>query len=332
MSPYPLTLLGTASLITGCRPTTKTVACRGTNNQVILWDTATGQRRVLGSHSQPVTNFAFSPDGKALATASNDCLVRVWDVGTGAVESHSCHQQAVYSVAFASSDGTKLVSGGQRGELWWWDRTAKKGTRVTGHRDDETICCLTSSPDFRRLISGTVWGIRSEAIIWDISGGAPVASGEPVDAGSVVSSISISPESEHFALGLIQPKVRIRRLSDSAEERTLVGEGPWMSGAAFSPNGEHFVTAAASGQLRIYRNWRAPNVDRDVTVFRTADAFRRVEFFPNGKAFVTASMDGNIRVWRLEEPVRKSRLLSDGKRWVSTLYASSGCRPDTVAP
>jgi WD40 repeat protein len=254
-----------------------------------------------------VTNLAFSPDGKTMATASNDRFVRLCDVQTGALENHGCHQQNVYSVAFASSDGTKVVSGGGKGEMWWWDRTTKKGTPVSGHRDDATICCLKASPDSRRLISGTVWGTKTEAIIWDISGGAPAASGEPVEAGSVVSSISFSPDSERFALGLIQPTVCIRRLSDGAEERILVGEGPWMSGAAFSPKGEHLVAAGASGELRIYRNWRAPNGDRDVTVFRTTDEFRRVEFFPDGKAFVTASMDGDIRVWRLEEPVRRNR-------------------------
>jgi WD40 repeat protein len=48
---------------------------------VMLWEVSTGRLRgALGGHTDLVHALAFAPDGKTLATASNDGTARIWDV------------------------------------------------------------------------------------------------------------------------------------------------------------------------------------------------------------------------------------------------------------
>ena len=66
----------------------------------------------LPGHGGPVHAVAFSPDGRHLASASDDRTVKVWAVWTGQEAlTLKGHTGPVYSVAF-SPDGRLLVSGG----------------------------------------------------------------------------------------------------------------------------------------------------------------------------------------------------------------------------
>src|SRR5262249_40526142 len=81
----------------------------------------------LPGHTSGVYSVAFRPNGKTLASGSNDDTIRLWDVSTHRALGPplSGHPGGVRTVAF-SPDGTLLASGGRDGTIRLWDLTTHK--------------------------------------------------------------------------------------------------------------------------------------------------------------------------------------------------------------
>jgi WD40 repeat protein len=93
-----------------------------TNTSVELIEVADGNRRaLLQGHKFSVRALAFSPDGKTLATGSDDQSIKLWDPVTGLEKcTLKGHEGGVSSLAF-SGDGAVLVSGSRDGTMRIWE-------------------------------------------------------------------------------------------------------------------------------------------------------------------------------------------------------------------
>jgi RNA polymerase sigma factor (sigma-70 family) len=224
----------------------------GDRRIVNLWDVK--ERKLLDTLHEdseagklpPLLTMAVSPDGKLLATGTENGEVLLRDSTTGAVrQTLNAHEDAVTALVF-SPDGKYLASGGpDRLVRVWEPRTGKPLRTLKGHTS--WVYALAFSRDGRRLASA---GYDKAVRLWEPGTGKHL--GTLSGHKGSVRALAFSPDGKLLASGGSDKRVRLWEIEGLKSKGAMAGHEGTVRGLAFAPSGQRLASAGEDGQLRLW--------------------------------------------------------------------------------
>ncbi|QIS22309.1 hypothetical protein [Nocardia terpenica] len=264
----------------------------------------------LPGHTGAVYWVTHSPDGRVLATTSNDSTVRLWDTSDPThyrpLQTLPPAQHGWVSSAAFSADGRYLASGNENGDIYLWDVSdpahprSMGGPIAAGCGSIFTVAFHPKQPILALACHDTT--IR----LWNI-GDHPAQAAVITGPRSAVRTLAFSPDGRTLAAGGNDTAVRLWNVTDplnpAALGSPLTGFTDISHALAFSPDSRLLAAGSDDHTVRLWDVSTpgapvpvgAPLTDHTGPVWGLA-------FSPEGDRLAAGGWDGMISVWNVTDP------------------------------
>lgn len=253
----------------------------------------------LTGHSDVVTDFLVTKDGKYLVTASKDWTIIVWDVVEEVVvRRFNGHKAAVTSIDL-SQDEAYLVSGSLDETVRVWDFANGK----------ELQRFVPQAPEWH----GSIMGIRA-----DLSG----------QRYREVTSVQFAGDRDHVlcgsGAGFLLVEWRSARQVRHYDPQGIAAIYLMPKSIVVSPDGRYALTATGKGMRGDAELWEI-GTGRNTASLSTAEKSTvAVAFKGSVSLAATASDDGNVFLWSVDNGQPLGQLVGHSGRVNSAAFSEDG--------
>jgi WD40 repeat protein len=257
-------------------------------------------RYFIYGHTGRIWSVAISPDGKTIASASEDTSIGLWDAASGEAAHAPLmgHTGGVAAVAY-SPDGGSLVSGGMDGQVILWDASQAYASRTLFSKSNMWVYKLAFSPDGKYLAASFT---DESVVIWnmlDQSMACPSINGQSDNQAFTV--LALSPDGKNLAVGNDNGALSFWNPDtcqqqgdtlDVAKLAKLTGTGQTgeVTSLAYSPDGKQLSIGEADYLLVLDTSSYTPI--RDTIPIHTNYRIESIAYSPDGSS-VALGMDDN---------------------------------------
>jgi WD40 repeat protein len=263
--------------------------------------------RVLSGHSRAVRCLAFSPNGKVLASGSDDGTIRFWDLVSGELTASWAAGSALLTLSF-SPDGNSL-SWGDAESYGFTTGHLKAKDKINRGFHWEAVLQVVHGKS--HLLTASADGTLK---LWARPSGRRDYQESAVAGGGfgAVQSVSMDRDERRLVAGYQDGRVRLWELAD-LPHRALVVEPHGHQNAVFVGDSRRLVSGSRLCDFSAGINAS--------TEFYLPAATRALAVHPDGRSFAFGRDNGTLHIWDLERRREVLQWSAHGQG-ISTLAAS----------
>ena len=250
---------------------------------------------IYRAHQARVNSVAWSPDGRYIASASDDKLVLICDSTNGkTVLTYNGHKDSINALAW-SKDGQFIASASADKTVQVWEAlTGKLVTTYKGH--SAAVNSVSWSLNGQFIASGSE---DRSVQAWSVAGGDILLN--YLEHTNAVLSVAWSPDNKKIASGswdtTVQVISAIRTPAFAVGDRIFSygGHAAEVYSVAWAPNGKRLASAGGDNVVQVCSGVDGSSVNYPPR--RHDKLVRAVAWSPDIRHLVSASDDKTVRVW-----------------------------------